>query len=246
MPGLHIGCSGFSYPHWRGTFYPEELPQTRWFAHYAALFASVELNVTFYRLLKPETFAHWRQIAPPGFVFSAKGSRFITHVTRLAAPADPLGRFFDGVSHLGDKLRAVLWQLPPDFARDLDRLARFLTLAGRYPVRQALEFRHPSWCCPDVVELCRSAGVALCMADWPEFIAELPLTADFAYLRRHGHGGSYASCYTPAELAADAERIGAYRAAGREVFIYFNNDAGGYAPANAAELAALCGARPVC
>lgn len=244
MPGLFIGCSGFSYPHWRGTFYPAELPQSRWFAYYCSLFASVELNVTFYRLLKPATFDRWRRESPHGFVFSAKGSRFITHVKRLADAADPLGRFFDGVLLLGDKLRAVLWQLPPDFACDPDRLGRFLALAGRYPVRQALEFRHPSWCCAEVVELCRGAGVCLCMADWPAFIAELPLTAGFVYLRRHGHGGTYASRYSTAELAADAERIAAYRAAGREVLIYFNNDAAGHAPANAGELAALCGLGP--
>ncbi len=241
MPELFIGCSGFSYPHWRGIFYPDTLAQKRWFDHYCTVFASVELNVTFYRLLKPETFCRWQGESPPGFVFSAKGSRFITHIRRLADVEEPLVRFFDGVLRLGDKLRVILWQFPPGFVRNTGRLHRFLELLAPYPVCHALEFRHESWCCEEVTMLCRDAGVALCMADWPDFIAELPLTAGFVYLRRHGHGGSYAGCYSAGELAADAGRIRDYQAGGRDVYIYFNNDAGGYAPQNARDLARLLG-----
>ena len=113
MAVVHIGCSGFSYPHWQGPFYPEGLTRRRWLAHYCSVFASVELNVTFYRLLKPDTFDRWREETPPSFAFSVKGSRFITHVKRLAEPEAPLERFFSGVSHLGEKLAAILWQFPP-------------------------------------------------------------------------------------------------------------------------------------
>ena len=200
MPELFIGCSGFSYPHWRGRFYPDNLPQKRWFDYYCTAFASVELNVTFYRLLKPEVFTHWRLESPESFTFSVKGSRFITHVKRLADPERPLARFFEGALLLGDKLRVVLWQFPPAFACNIRRLEQFLHLLARYPVRTALEFRHDSWCCEEVVSLCREYRVALCMADWPDFIAELPLTADFVYLRRHGRGGSYTGCYSHDEL----------------------------------------------
>ena len=245
MPELFIGCSGFSYPHWRGRFYPDKLPQKRWFDYYCAAFASVELNVTFYRLLKPETFARWQLESPPCFTFSVKGSRFITHVKRLADPEEPLSRFFEGALLLGEKLRVILWQFPPGFACNIHRLERFLELLARYPVRNALEFRHESWCCEEVISLCREARVALCMADWPDFIAELPLTAGFVYLRRHGRGGSYAGRYSHDELLADAGRIRIYLEGGRDVYIYFNNDAQAFAPENARELAQLLGTGPL-
>lgn len=245
MPELFIGCSGFSYPHWRGRFYPDTLPQKQWFGHYCSAFASVELNVTFYRLLKPAAFARWQQESPDGFTFSIKGSRFITHIKRLANPEKPLERFFEGVLLLGEKLRVILWQFPPDFACDIPRLQRFLALLARYPVRMALEFRHASWCCAEVVSLCSEYRVALCMADRPAFIAELPLTADFVYLRRHGRGGSYAGCYSHEELVADAGRIRNYLEEERDVYIYFNNDAEAFAPANAGELARILGTAPL-
>ncbi len=239
MPALYVGCSGFTYPHWRGAFYPEKLPQGRWFDCYSSIFSSVELNVTFYRLLKPQTFEGWRRKSPAGFVFSVKGSRFITHVKRLLDPEAPLERFFDGVLHLEEKLGAVLWQLPPGFGRDTERLGRFLAALARYPVRNALEFRDESWCVEEVADLCRERGAALCMADWPPFINELPLTADFVYIRRHGRGGGYASRYSPAELGHDALRIRHYLEGGRNIHIYFNNDAHAFAPANARELISI-------
>lgn len=239
MALVHIGCSGFSYPHWQGPFYPEGLTRRRWLAHYCSIFASVELNVTFYRLLKPDTFDRWREETPSGFAFSVKGSRFITHVKRLAEPEAPLERFFSGVSHLGEKLAAILWQFPPGLACDTERLARFLEALQPYPVRNALEFRHDSWLREEVLEVCRARNASLCMADWPPFIATTPLTADFVYIRRHGQEGRYSSCYSPAELEADARRIRAYLATGRDVHIYFNNDYHGYAPRNALELTAL-------
>lgn len=241
MPGLFIGCSGFSYPHWRGSFYPTDLPLKRWFEHYCASFRSIELNVTFYRLQKPETFSQWRQASPDGFTFAVKGSRFITHIKRLADPESALANFFDGALLLGDKLRVVLWQLPPGFARSLSRLERFLALLERYPVRHALEFRHESWCCEEVFTLCHDRRIAVCMADWPVFSAGIPRTTDFVYFRRHGQGGSYSGCYSPAELAADAATIRGFLDRGNDVYLYFNNDAGGYAPANAAEIERLLG-----
>lgn len=239
MPTVHIGCSGFTYPHWRGTFYPENLSRRHWLAHYCRVLASIELNVTFYRLVKPATFQRWRDETPPGFVFAVKGSRFITHVKRLAEPENPLAKFFSGVLQLEGKLAAVLWQFPPNLACNTERLARFLDCLQAYPVRNALEFRHESWLREEVQELCRSHNAAITMADWPLFIDTPPLTADFVYIRRHGHEGHYNSCYTAGELEVDACRIRAYLASGLDVYIYFNNDNQGYAPRNALELALL-------
>jgi len=241
MPALFIGCSGFSYPHWRGRFYPAKLPLSRRFDFYCSVFSSIELNVTFYRLLKPATFDRWRLSSPPGFAFSVKGSRFITHVKRLMDPEAPLERFFEGVLRLEDKLKAVLWQFPPGFGRDAARLERFVAALEAYPVRNALEFRNESWLTEETFDLCRRTNTTLCLADWPPFIADLPLSADFVYLRRHGSGGNYASSYSPAELESDARRIRGYRDSGRDVHIYFNNDVHGYAPENARELTGLLG-----
>ena len=236
MGKLVIGCSGFNYPHWRGPFYPGKLPQRQWLAHYASVFTSVELNVTFYRLPKPSTFEKWRLETPAGFVFSLKGSRFISHVKRLRDPEEPLERFFAAALELREKLGAVLWQFPPGFRADSQRLARFLKLLERYPVRNTLEFREESWLRDEPVSLCREHNVPLCMADWPEFLDATPLTADFIYIRRHGHKGDYATEYGQEELAADAGRIRRYLEGGRDVFIYFNNDALGHAPKNASDL----------
>ncbi len=241
MPRLAIGCSGFSYDHWRGTFYPEELSQHKWFGFYCTRFSSVELNVTFYRLPKPATFEKWRGETPEPFLFTVKGSRFITHVKRLVEPEEPLELFFGAALGLGDKLGAVLWQFPPGMAADAGRLDRFLTILDRFPVRNALEFRNGSWLNDDMIALCREHNAALCMADWPDFIDDLPLTADFVYLRRHGRGGDYATRYSRSELARDARRIRGYLNGGRDLFIYFNNDARGYAPENALELQEMLG-----
>lgn len=150
LSGWHRSGS-FSYPHWRGRLYPDKLPQKRWFDYYCTTFASVELNVTFYRLLKPDTFTRWQLESPPGFTFSLKGSRFITHVKRLTDPEEPLARFFERAMLLGEKLRVILWQLPPGFSCNIGRLELFLEFLARYPARNSLEFRHERWCCEEVV-----------------------------------------------------------------------------------------------
>jgi uncharacterized protein YecE (DUF72 family) len=239
MAKLCIGCSGFSYRHWRGQFYPEELPQKEWFAHYGSVFSSVELNVTFYRLPSPEAFTRWYEQSAPDFTFALKGSRYITHLKRLLEIEEPLDRFFGPAQLLKEKLRVVLWQFPPDFKCAPDRLDNFLTLLQNYQVRSALEFRNQSWLCDEVVGLCKSRNTSLCMADRPEFIDSLPLTADFAYLRRHGAEGNYSGEYSKTQLAQDAARIRSYLSKNRDVFIYFNNDLAGAAPRNAVEFAKL-------
>ncbi len=236
---VHVGCSGFSYDHWKGIFYPEGLPKTKWFRYYCGQFQTVELNVTFYRLPRESTFLKWHEETPGNFLVSLKGSRFITHVKKLKDPALPLERFFERIEPLRDKIGVVLWQLPPTFKADTERLEIFLKELKVYKARNAFEFRHESWIKDERVSKALSDnGCALCMADWPEFVRDLPLTSDFVYIRRHGHG-TYGGSYTTDELKEDASRIKKYAAGGKEVFIYFNNDAYGYAPKNALELAAL-------
>jgi uncharacterized protein YecE (DUF72 family) len=238
MPKLFIGCSGFSYRHWRGTFYPEDISQKEWFSHYGSVFSTVELNVTFYRTPTAETFKKWYEESAENFSFAVKGSRFITHIKMLLEPEEPLDRFFAPAQQLKEKLHVVLWQFPPHFQCNLERLDGFLALLGNYRVRNTLEFRHESWLCPEVIKLCKTRKVSICMADRPSFLDEPPLTSNFVYLRRHGAEGSPIGEYTRAQLEKDAGRIRGYLAE-RDVFIYFNNDAGGAAPKNAMELARM-------
>lgn len=236
MPELRIGCSGFNYPHWEGDFYPFDLPQKEWLQYYSKVFNTVELNVTFYRLPLSRTFEKWYRETPSHFVFSLKGSRFITHIKRLLEPAEPLELFFTRALNLKEKLKVVLWQFSPAFKINIDRLENFLRLLKKYPVRSTLEFRHESWITEEVVNLCKMHNVSLCMADWPGFIDDLAVTSDFVYIRRHGEGGSYATCYSKDALRKDAKRIRDYLEDGKDVFIYFNNDYNAYAPQNAQEL----------
>ena len=167
---IHIGCSGWQYRHWRGTFYPPELPQTRWFAHYALQFDTVEINSSFYRLPEASTFATWREQAPPHFVYSVKASRFLTHMRKLKDPRDPLARFFDRARHLGPHLGPVLYQLPPHWPLDLDRLRglppRRCGACGRIAMH-VVEFRDPSWYDDRVLALLDSIRVTLCLHDMP-------------------------------------------------------------------------------
>ncbi len=191
MPRQWIGCSGFNYPHWKGNFYPEGLPQKKWLQHYCTVFNTVELNVTFYRLPKESTFEKWYAETPADFGFSIKGSRFITHIKKLIDPEAPLKLFFKNAMQLKEKLMIVLWQFPPGFKIDPARLNTFLNLLEPYRVRHAFEFRNESWIARETIEMCTEKNVALCLADWPVFAGGLPLTADYVYIRRHGHAGDY-------------------------------------------------------
>ncbi|QXE91828.1 DUF72 domain-containing protein [Geomonas subterranea] len=239
MADLYLGCSGFSYNHWRGNFYPAELPAKRWFEYYRSVFNTVELNVTFYRTPSAEIFKHWHDESEQDFSFAVKGSRYITHIKRLHDVETSLVRFFRPAHELQEKLQVMLWQFPPQFKVDLRRLERFLEQVAPYHGRHTLEFRNESWLTDEVVSLCKSRNVSLCMADRPTFIESLPITADFVYIRRHGMEGSYNGFYDYEQLEKDAVRIRKYLSRGLDVYIYFNNDMGGAAPRNARELAAM-------
>jgi uncharacterized protein YecE (DUF72 family) len=229
---VRIGCSGWNYAHWRERVYPRSLPQRRWLAHYATLFDTVEINNTFYRLPRRSAVAGWVEETPAGFVFAVKASRYLTHVKRLTDMERGLARFSERIAPLAEasKMGPILWQLPPNFRRDDERLARALE---RLPAgRHCVEFRHESWFVPETYELLRRHDVALVVGDHPERSWQThELTADWTFIRFHyGRRGRHGN-YSERELDEWAERIVCWRRRA-EVFAYFNNDWQGFAVAN--------------
>jgi uncharacterized protein YecE (DUF72 family) len=239
---VHIGCSGWQYRDWRdGAFYPPKLPQRRWLEHYATLFDTVEVNNTFYRLPRREPVASWVEGSPPGFLFAVKASRYLTHVRRLRDMGAGVARFYERIEPLvrSPKLGPVLWQLPPTFQRDDERLAGALATlpAGRH----CFEFRHESWFVPETYACLREHGVALVIGDHPARPWQRhELTADWTFIRfHHGHRGRNGN-YSDRELDEWADRIGRWRREA-DVFAYFNNDWEGYAVRNGLALRSRLG-----
>ncbi|MGB2705980.1 MAG: DUF72 domain-containing protein [Candidatus Omnitrophota bacterium] len=233
-----IGTSGYSYKHWRGVFYPGDLKENKWLEHYAGFLDTVELNVTFYRLPQRLAFLSWYKRTPKNFRFAVKGSRFITHVKRLKDCAGALSLFFSRVKLLKNKLGCVLWQLAPSFKADPRRLETFFKRLKKYKAtRQVFEFRNETWFCEKVFKILRDEGACLCSADSPDFAKDIRITSDFVYIRRHGTGATlYGGCYSRRQLERDAKIIKEHLRKKRDVYIYFNNDARGYAVKNAMEL----------
>ena len=235
----HIGCSGWNYPHWREIVYPRGLPARRWLEHYATLFDTVEVNTTFYRLANPQAVARWVAETPPGFVFAVKASRYMTHMKRLTDLEQGLERFYAAIQPLvaSPKLGPVLWQFPPNFKRDEERLANALAILPEG--RHAFEFRDRSWFTEDVFELLRAYGAALAYGDHPERPWQpLELTADWTFVRFHYGRRGRRGNYSETELREWADRLSAVREQA-EVFAYFNNDWEGFAVRNATRLKQL-------
>jgi len=231
---IRIGTSGWVYKHWKGVFYPPELPERSWLEFFCRQFDTVEINNSFYRLPLESTFAAWRKQTPEGFCFAVKASRFITHIKRLKDPADPIERFFSRVQALGPRTGPILWQLPPSMKRDDDRLAAFLAALPR-AYRHAFEFRHKSWLDAAVYGLLAEYDAALCIPDRPDLPCAVERPASWSYVRLHGsaeNGGRYDA----AELDRWAERIRRLRADDAAVYVYFNNDQRGFAIDNARAL----------
>ena len=239
MPKYRVGCSGFLYDSWKGSFYPDDLPHKKWLTFYMDKLNAVELNVTFYRLLKKEAFERWYKETPSDFTFCLKGSRFISHVKKLKDVELPLSTFFNATAPLLEKLDVILWQLPPNLKLNMKNLEDFIENLKKYSVRHVFEFRNKSWLTKKVFNLLSDANIAVCLSDWPPFLNDSPITADFVYIRRHGEGGSYATYYTTEQLKKDAKLIKEYMKMGKDVYYYFNNDAFAYAPKNALELRAI-------
>lgn len=234
-----IGTSGWSYRHWRGPFYPADMANgAEQLRFYVARFDTVEVNGTFYRLIEVETFRRWREATPAGFVFACKGSRYLTHMKRLKDPVPGVGRFFERVEALEDKLGPVVFQLPGRFKPDRDRLERFIEALPRAH-RYAFEFRDPAWFRPDILEVLAARNVALCLYQFAGQEAPLEVTADFVYIRLHGPDGPYQGSYSDQALRTWAGRIRAWSKKGLDVYCYFDNDDRGFAPKNALSLKAL-------
>lgn len=240
MPRLLIGTSGWTYPSWRGRFYPEDLPSRRYLEFYAREFPTAEVNYSFYHLPKPETYAKWAAQVPEGFLFSVKASRLITHTKRLQDVEEPWETFVRNARSLGPHLGPILLQFPASFRCDLDRLEAFLRAAGSPDLRLVFEFRHESWLVEEVYRLLSRHHAAVCIADSPGYPRRDVLTAEFAYLRFHGRTELFASRYSAAELAEEARKIRRYLRDGLDVFVYFNNDAEGHAIGNARTLRRQC------
>jgi uncharacterized protein YecE (DUF72 family) len=223
-----IGTSGYVYRHWRGgVFYPAKLKQREELAYYAARFPTVELNNPFYRLPTPEMFVRWREVTPDGFRFAVKASRYITHIKRLQDVADEVALFMERAELLGPKLGPVLFQLPPNQQIDLPRLGAFLPLlhAGRQWV---VEFRHPSWHTTETYSLLAERGIALCIPVGGGLHPDRITTAGFTYIRMH-RGQEPAGGFTRQELRTWTQQIRSLADAGKEVYLYFNNDWEGFA-----------------
>ncbi len=242
MPGrFYVGTSGWHYDHWRGNFYPQDLAKTGWLEHYAAKFNTVELNNSFYRLPSEKAFTAWREATPANFLFSVKVSRFITHVKRLREAGEAEERFITRARLLGDKLGPLLYQLPPGMRRDDERLESFLSILTP-GMKHVFEFRHESWFDDAVFKLLRKYGAGFCFFDMPGVSCPFVVTAEFAYIRFHGRTGLYSRNYPDDELSAWADRIKGLSKNVEAWYVYFNNDAGGYAVKNAVTLRFFLGA----
>lgn len=240
MSRIFIGTSGWQYAHWRGSFYPEDLPSSRWLAYYARFFNTVEVNSSFYHQTRGSTFQKWQEQVAKDFVFAVKGHRFITHIKRLHEVGEAVKLYFHHVNMLtcGDKTpHVILWQLPPSLKKDAGRLTAFLEfLPKRF--RHAFEFRNETWIDEEVFSILEESdrectAVLQDWKEWPRFIKPI---GHFVYIRFHGRKKLYASNYSDKELSEWAEKISHWRQRGLDIYAYFNNDSRGYAVPNARKL----------
>ncbi len=239
MARAYVGTSGWVYPGWREHLYADT-PVRRWLEVASRTFEALEINGSFYTQIAPATYERWKAETPDGFRFALKGHRFVTHYKRLRDCADSVIRLRDQASPLGDKLAAVVWQLPSNFRVDLTRLADFLRALEHWRgVNHALELRHRSWFTPEVAAQLRDAGISVCLSDAPDFPLWHEVTSSLVYVRLHGHTRKYASSYSVPNLRRWAIDIERWIAEGRDVHVYFDNDAEGHAVRNALTLRAI-------
>lgn len=235
---FRVGCSGWSYGHWKDRFYPHGLRQSDWFAHYASVFDTVEINNSFYRTPTDDTFTAWREHAPPGFLYAVKVNRSITQFYKLGEKAHPtFEEFVRRARSMGDSLGPLLLQLPPSLGRDDQRLATFLELPAVASCRLAIEFRRADWFADEVYEILRRHDVALAVSDLEELPVPAVSTASWTYARFHGAGGGkYEGSYSDDQLHRWANILKGMAAEG---YVYFNNDAEAAAPGDALRMGAM-------
>ena len=221
-----VGTSGYNYPEWKGSFYPADLPATKFLPYYASKFPTVEINYTFYRMPTPKIIAGWRAQVPAEFRFTLKAPKRITHDRRLRAAevSEPLQGFITAATELGPQLAALLFQLPPNFKKDLGLLNEFLSLLPP-KTTAAFEFRHESWLADDVYEALRARNIALCIADSEKRGTPVVTTAGYSYLRLRDEG------YGDAEIAQWTETARRLGETSSDVFVYFKHEDEGKAAA---------------
>jgi uncharacterized protein YecE (DUF72 family) len=236
---VSIGTSGWTYDGWRGPFYPDELPKKDWLRYYATKFPTTEINGSFYRTPSLEAVRGWRTQTPKDFLFAWKASKFITHWKRLTENCEnSIALMQTRLRMLGPKLGAVLFQLPPHFSKNRERLETFLGMLPRQH-RYAFEFRHKSWYDDDILDVLRDHGVALCLSDHRDAPSPWEVTARHVYVRGHGPGGHYRDSYSRPTLQRWADAIATWQRQRRAVFVYFDNDQKAAAPKDAQRLIAM-------
>ena len=229
----YIGTSGWTYDHWKGSFYPDKLPRRSWFDYYASQFSSVEVNATFYGFFKDQTYLKWKKQAPQGFGYVLKAPRLITHRKHLLDVEDNIQSFYHSCSLLEEKFEMILLQVSPNTPIDRERL-RYALLLFPDPTRVAVEFRRSEWLNPETIDMLCAVGATICNVDSPQQKMTNYLTSNRTYLRLHGRNRWYAYNYSHGELeeiaalARQLEKKGANR-----IYIFFNNDFEGFAPSNA-------------
>ena len=236
---VRIGTSGWIYDGWRGRLYPSHLPKRAWLPYYATQFATAEINSAFYRTQSLESVRSWRTVTPRDFRFAWKASKFITHWKRLTEKCDnSIALMQTRLQVLSPKISVVLFQLPPQFTKNTDRLESFLRLLPQQR-RYAFEFRHCSWYDGRVFEILHSRDVSLCISDHADAPSPWQVTARHVYLRGHGPRGDYSGSYPSRTLRRWTHAIGDWQSQARDVFVYFDNDQKAAAPADARRLIAL-------
>jgi uncharacterized protein YecE (DUF72 family) len=238
MGDIRIGCSGWNYKHWRERFYPQGLAVARWFGFYADTFSTVEINNSFYMLPKAETFDKWRDQAPPGFRYAVKANRFLTQAKKLKDCEEPLARMLPLFGRLGPTLGPILYQLPPRFSLNLERLESFLALLPRDLIH-VFEFRDKSWYVPETLALLDRFGASFCVHDMAGSASERLAVGPIAYVRFHGGEGKYWGRYSDQRLLAWSDWMVAEADGGRDVWAYFNNDIDAHAIHDAQTLKAM-------
>lgn len=233
---IRIGTSGFHYKHWKGPFYPQKMPDAAMLDFYTRHFDTVELNNSFYRLPTASAFECWRDSTPENFLFAVKASRFITHNKKLKDPKNAIDNLLPRAAHLGKKLGPVLFQLPPKWRVNSERLRNLLQILPR-DVRYAFEFRELSWITAEVSTILREFNAAFCIYELAGYRSPLCVTADFTYVRLHGpESGKYQGSYTEQQLSQWAHQLEVWAKELKAVYFYFDNDQAGYAAANALRL----------
>lgn len=234
MTSINIGTSGWNYDHWKGTFYPEELDSSEWLDFYQERFTTIEVNNSFYKLPEKDTLRSWSDTVNKTFTFSMKASRYTTHMKKLSDPEKSTEKMFSAFSALKKKLGPILFQLPPNWNFDKEKLEQFLSrLPEKY--RYVFEFRDHSWISEEACGLLEKYNAAFCIYDLTGYHTPDYLTADFVYVRLHGPDkeNKYRGKYNKDQLSEWAERITQWQQGGRDVYLYFNNDMEGFAPENA-------------